>query len=247
MARPFERRDRGGLFTRVLGGATRSGVIVEIESVLARAGRVRDVSRETVQDICRSHGVEIEARMGTARRNLYRRFLEHCLLDHEVSTDESEDLGHLRALLGLGNDDMARVHDEVARSVYGEAVDAVLDDHKLDPDEKSFLERLRHELELPEEVASAIVEEGVERSRHRFLDKAAASENLVLATRNAPLKLSGVSDQSIEAAVANALDEATAAVPQLAWVEISTIRGEIAEGGVQRWHVELKGWLELDE
>ena len=247
MARPFERRDHGGLLSRVLGGATRSGVIAEIETVLARAGRVRDVTHDQVQELCQARGVEIQGRMGTARRNLYRRFLEHCLLDHEVSTEESEDLGHLRVLLRLGNDDMARVHDEVARSVYGDAVDAVLDDHKLDPDEKSFLERLRQELELPEEVATAIVEEGVERSRYRFLDKAAASENLVLATRNAPLKLSGVSERSIEDAVANALDEATAAVPQLAWVEISHIRGEVAEGGVRCWHVELKAWLELEE
>ena len=247
MARPFERRSQGGLLSRIVGGATRTGVIVEIETVLARATRVREVTPAQVEEICHNHGVEIAGRMGTARRNLYRRFLEHCLLDHEVSTDESEDLGHLRSLLNLGNEDMTRVHDEVARSVYGEAVDAVLEDHKLDPDEKSFLERLRQELELPEEVASEIVEQGVERSRHRFLDKAAASENLVLATRSAPLKLSGASDENIEAAIANALDEATAAVPQLSWVEVATIRGEIAEGGVKRWHVELKGWLDVEE
>jgi len=119
MAQPFELRDapKDGPLARLFGGRGSGGIVAEIESLLAHAPRVREVSPESVAEVAARHGVDLGVRLRTARRNLYRRFLEHCLTDGALSTDESADLVHLRALLRLENDDVERVHDDVAIAV----------------------------------------------------------------------------------------------------------------------------------
>ena len=60
----------------------------------------------------------------------------------------------------------------------------------------------------------------------------------------APLQLVGASQSSIEGAIDDALEQACRAVPRLHWVEISKIRGEVVNGRVHEWQVELKAWLD---
>jgi flavin-binding protein dodecin len=136
------------------------------------------------------------------------------------------------------------VHDEVSKRVYGQAVDQVLEDQQLDPDEEEFLQHLQGALAIPEGVATALLSEGVQRARQRFFSKSAAQSSVFLSSQEAPLQLVGASQGSIEGAVQDALEQACRAVPRLHWIEISKIRGEVADGRVQEWQVELKAWLD---
>lgn len=247
MAEPFDERPRGGFFERILGTSGRRGAIQEIEHLLARAGRVSAVSRGEVDAIAARHGVDLERKLRTPRQHLYRRFFEHCLNDNRLSESESRDLSHLRALLHLDDASARRVHDEVSKRVYGAAIDEVLDDQKLDPEEEAFLGRLRGELEIPEPVAETLLAEGIQRARQRFFSKSAARSSVFLTSQEAPLQLVGASEHSIEGAVHDALDEACRAVPRLHWIELSGIRGEVVEGRVREWQVELKAWLDPED
>ncbi|MGH0031051.1 MAG: dodecin domain-containing protein [Myxococcota bacterium] len=241
MAEPFEDRSEGVL-SKVIGG--RRGCMQEVERLLARADRVSEVGQDRVAEVASRHKVDFGKRMRTGRTQLYRRFLEHCLRDGHLSEEESEALEHLRSLLRLDDESASRVHDEVSRSVYGEAVDEVLEDQQLDPEEQEFLERLRGRLDIPEPVADALLKEGVQRARQRFFSKAAARSGVFLTSHEAPLQLVGASETSIEAAVNDALDQACRAVPRLHWIEVGKIRGEVVEGRVKEWQVELKAWLD---
>ena len=77
------------------------------------------------------------------------------------------DLGQLLAdwidptILAIEDADARRIHDEIACRVYGAAVDAVLDDQQLDPEEEEFLSRLRRDLEISADVAQALLDEGI--------------------------------------------------------------------------------------
>lgn len=244
MADPFELRESRGRLARVLPGQNKSSAIQEIESLLARAERVSRVPASAVEEIASRHGLDLAKRCRTARLHLYRRFFEYCLTDHALSSEESEDLRHLRRLLHLADVDARRVHDEIAGEVYGAAVDHVLEDQALDPDEEEFLRQLRSELDIPKQVADALLEEGVQRARQRFFSRTAARSGVFLTSQEAPLQLVGASTQSIEAAVGDALEQACRAVPRLHWIEISKIRGELAYGRVKEWQVELKAWLD---
>ncbi len=247
MAQPFELRDapKDGPLARLFGGrGGGGGTVAEIESLLARAARVREVTPESVAELAARHAVDLSVRLRTARKSLYRRFLEHCLTDGALSADENADLIHLRALLRLENDDVERVHDDVAVAVYGEAVTQVLQDHKLDPDERAFLERLRGDLGLEPDVAARLYEQGSESARQRYLQRAIAPESVVVAGHGARLELVGESEKSLEDAVRAALDPATRAVPDLQWAEVREIRTELAQGRIARWRVKLRAGLD---
>jgi hypothetical protein len=246
MAQPFELRDapKHGPLARLFGGRGSGGVVAELESLLARAAHVRDVTPEGVREIAARHGVDLGTRLRTARKNLYRRFLEHCLLDGALSSDENADLVHLRALLHLEQDDVARLHDDVAISVYGEAVGQVLEDHRLDPDERAFLERLRSDLGLAPDVAARLYEQGTEAARQRYLQRTIVRDSALVATHTARLELAGESEKSLEDAVRAALEPATRALPDLRWAEVREIRADLSQGRISRWRVKLRGGLD---
>jgi hypothetical protein len=218
----------------------RRACIREIEDLLAQAASVRDVTPEQVAGIATQHGVDLRTRLGTARRELYRRLLEYCLADQELSGEETADVEHLRRVLLLADADAAEVHDQVARAVYGQAIDQVLADHRLDPEEAEFLRRLGGALAIPEAERDHLYDEGSRRARHRFLERALAHDSVLVAGRNRALELSGSSARSVEDAIESALAEAGRAVPDLRHFEVTRIRGALECGSVARWEVSLR-------
>jgi flavin-binding protein dodecin len=244
MAEPFERhaKRREGLVSRVLGGGAQAGTIAEIEGLLADAARVRDVSAEHVRQIAVRHGVDLGARLLPARRNLYRRLLEQCVLDGAVSAEENAELAHLKVILGLADADVAPVHEDVARAAYGQALGQALEDHRIDPDERAFLARLQSDLHLDPETAERLREREAELSRQRFLSRSLTYDNVLVSTR-AKLELSGSSDKSLEDAIREAIEKAGRAVPELATAEVESIRTDVDGGRVARWHVQLRASL----
>jgi flavin-binding protein dodecin len=246
VAEPFETRENRSRLARVLPGQNKSSAIQEIETLLARAERVSDVAPELINDVASRYNVDLGKRCRTARMHLYRRFFEHCLIDHALSEEEGDDLRHLRAILHLADSDARRIHDEIAGQVYGSAVDKVLEDQVLDPDEEEFLNQLRSELALPDKLADALLAEGIQRARQRFFSKTAARSGVFLTSQEAPLQLVGASADSIQGAVDDALEQACRAVPRLHWIEVSKIRGEVIDGSVREWQVELKAWLDQE-
>jgi flavin-binding protein dodecin len=243
MAEPFERRATSRGLGRLLGSPRKASAIRELEDLLARCQRICDVEVAQVEEVARSHGVDFARRLATPRRHLYRRFLEHCLLDGHVSEEESEDLTHLRALLCLTDEEAASVHEDVAVQVYGRAIDQVLEDHRLDPDEEQFLSRVRTELQIPDETAADMLRRGEARARHRFLEKTASFDSVWLAEKKRTLELNGRSAEGVEHAVKTALDEAAKALPDLSWAEVVQIRADVGEHGIREWLVKVKAGL----
>jgi len=122
----------------------------------------------------------------------------------------------------------------------------VLHDHKLDPDERAFLERLRGDLGLAPDVATRLYEQGSEAARQRYLQRAIVPESVVVAS-HPRLELTGESEKSLEDAVRAALDEATRAVPELRWAEVREIRTELSQGRIARWRVKLRAGLDAKD
>ncbi len=248
MAEPFDDRTHttDGLGARLPGRKARAMAAREIETLRATASSVTDVTAEQIAGGAAAHGLELDRRLRTPRRSLYRRYLEFCLLDQAVCDEEAAELEHLRTILALDGEDSASVHDEVAHAVYGAAVEEVLNDHRLDPDEAAFLQRLQVDLGMDEAVARQTLESETRRSRHRYLSKVASSDDVLLTSQEIKLTLDGSSERSFEDAVADALRQACAALPELEQVEIAGMRVDIDEGVVGRWHVSLRAVLDRD-
>jgi len=238
---PFElAQERRGL-ARLVGA--RGGALRELEDLLARAERVRDVSVDQVRELATRHGVDFATGLRTARRGLYRRLLENCLNDQVLSADENDELAHLKTLLALTNRDAAEVHEQVAQAVYGRAIDQVLEDGRLDPEEAEFLRRLGRDLALAEPDASRLLDEGTGRARQRFVSRTRAHDHVFVASGASTLELHGVSEASLEQAIGAALEEAARAVPELRDFEVTQIRGALEGGRIARWEVTVRARL----
>jgi flavin-binding protein dodecin len=143
----------------------------------------------------------------------------------------------------LASEEVQAIQDDVARVFYGHAMDQVLDDYRIDPEEEQFLHRLRAELGIDDEVAAQLQEEGTGRPRRRFLSRSLTGDAVFVASREAKLELTGSSETTVEDAVRGAIDEANRAGANLHSAAIDEIRVELSDGSFERWHVKLKATL----
>ncbi len=232
MAEPFEARPERRLRSR------KRAFLAELETELAKPIRVTLLDPTRVLELARERGINLERDVATARRGMYRRFLEFCLNDHALSEDESEDLAHLQKLLRLRDADVQAVYSDVLRSVYGQAIDEVLEDYRLDPEEEAFLQRLQVQIGLSDDVAAKLKEEGRERARSRFVSRAAVHTSSFVASQGAEIELKGNSEKSFEEAVQAAI-AAASDVKTIESAELKTLRVDVSEGRVRRWSVKL--------
>jgi flavin-binding protein dodecin len=245
MAGPFEHSptpDRG-LGSRLLARRARGAAAREVEALLAGAVNISDVTERDVAAAAERHGTDL-SRLRSSCRDLYRRYLEHCLVDQALSEEEAADLSHLRLLLALDEVAASEVQEEVSCAIYGSAIDEVLADHRLEADEEAFLKRLRDDLGLGDEVARRAFEEGRRRARQRYLSTVVSSDDILVASQEVKLELQGSSETSLEDAVEASLAETRTVLPGLKEIEVTRVRAEVGESGVSRWHVTVRAVLD---
>lgn len=245
MAEPFnvsEARDEG-LIGRVFGSRARGAASRDIESLLASAERVTEVSAAEIKAAGVSHAVDVIRHLRAPCLDLYRRYLEHCFVDRRLTDDEVEDLAHLREIFCLEESACAPLHDEVAIALYGAAVDEALADRRLEPEEEEFLARLREDLRLADDAAQRAQDDATRRARNRLLATAGTLEGTVVAATRSSLELDGSSESSIEAAVQDALDQAASVLPEIEEVEVISVKAKLDAGRVRSWKVKIRGEL----
>lgn len=243
MARPFEADGAPAPSGGRLGRSRKAGALAEIEALLAQADAVRSVTSEAVVSVCAGYGLDSPRRIPRDRARLYRRYLEHCFEDGELSDDEAADLEHLRDLLHLEPREIARVQEAVAKDVYGAAVSDVLDDLRLDPEEESFLRRLRADLALPDREADRIFETRKFEARDKAITRATSRDTQLVERREAAGEFVGRSETGFEAALADAMAKAAVVVPGLHWFEVVEIAGYVEEGLTKSWHVTVRAGI----
>jgi len=214
-----------------------------IEDLLAQAGCVHEVTRAAVSELCAARNVDLARRLSRGRRHLYYRYLKHCFEDMVLTPEEIDELRHLQELLHLDSADLAAVHDAVAVEVYGEAVEEVLADYRLDDDEAAFLRGLRQSLDLSEGAAARIYEDRAGRARERALSEAEARDRLFIDHRAPAGEFTGRASASLERAIDDALTKASLAIPGLHWFELTHIAGYVEDGRVGSWHVTLSAGI----
>ena len=242
MAQPFQNRiadvEPDGLLARVAGRRARAETVRALESLLAEAERICDVTGDQIAAVGERHGIDLAAQLRTARRNLYRRFLEHCLDDYMLSDVEIADLTHLKEVLHLSDPDVAHIQNRVARDVYGKALESVLEDALVDEEEKAFLKRLRGDLDLSEFHASQMFEDELRRAQQRTLETTAIDAGF-LRPDGETVEIEGSSRTGLSEAVQSVVDQALVSLPDLAWADVSQIRVRISDGRISQWRVRM--------
>jgi hypothetical protein len=139
------------------------------------------------------------------------------------------------------------VHDEVAVEVYGDAVDEVLEDFRLDDDEAAFLQRLREDLSLPEERAERILNRGAAVARDRALSQASSGDEYFAKHLEPAGQFVGRSTSSLQEAIDDALSKAVIAIPKLHWFEVMDLSGYVEQGRTSSWHVTVQAGIQQAE
>lgn len=156
---PFvsQRAPRMAHLRRLLRRRGTASARVELNNLFV--GRpARSVMQAEIEAVCRRHRVDLRRDLGATAERLYRAFLAYCLEDSQLGDDELCDLAHLQRILSVNDRTADAIHDYVARKVYCESVSEALDDGRIDPAEREFLQRLQQHLELPDRVAAKIIE-----------------------------------------------------------------------------------------
>lgn len=245
MAAPYQTTNNGNSGLGRLIRSRRARAFDAVEMLLAQSPSIQDVQPDIVWSVVAAQGVDLRRQFSRERKSLYRRYLEYCFADGRLSAEETADLQHLRTTLHLGSEEVAKVHDAVAETVYGKAVEQALDDLRLDPGEEAFLRRLREELELPEADAEKIYTKGMWRAR--AMKVGVTRDHDAAEDRRPAGEFSGKSTTTIEDAVADALQKAKAALPDLDWFELIKIEGHANDGGVKDWLVMIRAGVSVEE
>lgn len=245
MARPYQLAEST---KRSLGGLRRGSItLVGIEDLFAQATSVREVTPKMISKICEERRIDLAGRLIRGRKELYRRYLRYCFEDKVLSQQERDDLVHLRSLLHLSAEAVATIHDEVAIEVYGEAVQEVLEDFKLDDDEAVFLRELREGLGLTDEKADRVYRDGSIDARARARSLAQLHDRQFVEHREPAGEFAGRSNATLEGAIEDALANATLAIPSLQWFEVTQIAGYVADRKTGSWHITLRAGVRRDK
>ena len=159
-ATPFENQALPGrtFFEWLLRKRPSRAALAEVNNLLAQATTIRTVSPEAMDDIAVRYQIPIARKFRPELEGMYRRYLEWCLRDRHLSEDEVQDLQHLKVIVGLTDQDVSRINDEIARDVFRQTAEEAVADGQLTEQERAFLDRLQQNLNLDPQTARRIYE-----------------------------------------------------------------------------------------
>jgi hypothetical protein len=132
-----------------LRGAAPQNALIELNNQIAAAGSIRVVIPEDVLAIEAMHRIRIPADLPGETRILYARYLRHFLEDDFLDDGEKEEIAALEGLLRLPPDVRASVRKAVAAWLYETRASEAMHDGRVDDDERTLLDRIVADLELP--------------------------------------------------------------------------------------------------
>lgn len=147
---PYAETERGWFG----GGRSKWGAWIELHNLIAAAGSRYEFGPQHVARIEREHDVDFEHDFADERRDLYARYLEHCVADGALTDEERATLEHLAATLHLTPTALAAIHE----AEFGDVVSGVLTDDCLDVGERLLLYTMQHALGLKPGAADEIYE-----------------------------------------------------------------------------------------
>ena len=170
--------ERPSFFLRLLGKQPKRNGLIAINNLLAAAENIEDVSVEQVEHAAVPYRLRIQRDLKQERADLFREFLQHCIADHRFDPVEIDRLGHLRRLVRLSEDDVARIQRDATSSVYEGQVGKALEDRNLTDEEEAFLVQLGEDLRLPTEISESIFASKAQEIVQRALHEATSDQRL---------------------------------------------------------------------
>jgi hypothetical protein len=148
-------------FQRLFGKNPKENALIELNNLLA-SHSLSEIKAQDVQKISEKYKVDFQPDFVEDLKELYLKYLIHCLIDDILNDKEVEELNHLKSLLSLNDYNVELLHTQAASEVYKLHYDEAIFDEELNDSEREFLEKLKDKLRLPPDVIEKIRKESTE-------------------------------------------------------------------------------------
>jgi len=143
------------LFQKLLKQHPQENAVIELNNLLATKP-ICQLSPGDIAAIEIRYGLSLKREFGLNLEEFYATYLNYCLADKSLSTDELDDLKQLKDLLALDDQTVDKLHAELGQVVYKKSFEEAVADGRLTQEEKAFLNTLEAELKLPKQLAEQI-------------------------------------------------------------------------------------------
>jgi len=152
---PIRAMKNPNFFQQLFKITPKINAIIEINNLLGTK-YLRDIKANEILEICTRYKTNLRGNLLTNAKELYSKYLEKCLKDFLLTDDESNNLSHLGNLLLLKEKEMAELHNKLAGEIYKRIYDETLSGSKLGKYNEEYLEKLKKDIKLSEEIADKI-------------------------------------------------------------------------------------------
>lgn len=153
------------LFQRVFKKEPKENAFIEVINLLATKP-IKEIKLDDIEEIEARYKVNLHTKFLDQLKGLYERYLKKCFEDEVLTDNEVEELNHIRNILVLKDNDISGLHDKLGGDIYRRKYDEAISKGTLEKSKEEFLDKLRENLRLPEQIANKISSE----SRNKFMD-----------------------------------------------------------------------------
>ncbi len=181
MDKPFVEKSlkKPGIFYSIFKKLPKSNALIEINNLLASS--YLDFSKIPLYKI---DEVEVKYKTNLLKKfhdqliQLFSQYIDYCLIDKKIDDLEIKNFKVLKSLLRISENDIQKVIKEKTESLYYKETSRVVEDGVLDSNEKNYLDSLKKNLMLSDEIAENLYSTAAISKLQNWIDGAIVDERL---------------------------------------------------------------------
>lgn len=163
---------------KITGSQPPENALRELVNHLSAASAVTGVSLRIPDIISAKYKFDLRERFRSQLEQLFVSFIDAALADDEYTSQEQEEIEHLRRLFGITEDRYAQLWIESASKFYGGLVADTIKNGSITTDDRSWLSEIAHNLGLSESLCSQIYKKKAHAVVQKYVDVALADGKL---------------------------------------------------------------------
>ncbi len=140
--------------------------VKEVNNLLATQPLLQ-ITRQDIEVFERNYQVNLLQEYALNLEEFYAVYLASCLDDRVFTQDESSELMHLQAILGLPDKNVKSLREKIGTDVYRKAFEEAVAGGRLTKENERALVTLAASLQIPQAIADAISKD----TRHQVVEK----------------------------------------------------------------------------
>ncbi|HQW55678.1 MAG TPA: hypothetical protein PK076_06100 [Saprospiraceae bacterium] len=160
MTKPFIQKSlsKPSLIQRLMKKKLTENFLIEVNNLLSTK-EIISIYRDDIELLITSYGGKLSNEALNGLYSLYSDYLIFCLSDKVFSSEEIDELKHLKDIFALNDVQVKNIYNDITGKIYQKSVREVVDDGIISTEEQNFLAVLQQNLLLPDILADELAQE----------------------------------------------------------------------------------------